>query len=691
MPDTPVTITDKQKFWISRIERSRKRESAWRNEGRAITAIYRDDGHLHHRGNDSGSNHGRDPVRPFEHHHNSPKFNILWSNTEILKPATLSALPEPDVRRRFNVENPIALGASEILEKSLSFMADDEGFIEEFKQARDDFLLPGRGVLRVRYSADIRRFELERVIQKTIDESGNEIESELFKRGDEFLMPDGFEVEGELVDIDVDGANPFIEMKVSERVFPEYVFWEDFLMSDHRNWSDVVKEGWIAFRHEFDKFQMRQVFGRDVATKIKTPEMKEPDGGDTGSIVWEIWDAVGRKVVWMAMDGIDVLDEVDDPLDLKNFYPVPKPLYPFETTDTLEPVPLFRIYEGQAHELNTVETRLHRLTRALKATGVYNGANSDDIANLASGEDGTLIPVKSIADFTGGTGTLEGQIAWMPIDQIARTIGELRLRKAELKQEIFELTGISDLIRGASDPRETARAAGIKGSFGALRMRPLREPVEQMFRDFYRLAGELMAEKFDEATFVKITGAEVDPAVMQLLKSDQLREFRIDIETDSTVQPNEEFQRGQATEFAGVMNSLLNGTSEFLSSQPLPMQAIMAPVLFETMKATVRQFKVGRSVEDELNTALEQVQQFIQQQLDQPPPEPAPPDPIEAGKLQLAAAKLQSDSRDSQLREQNISQGQQLDMQNKRERNQTDIIKNLLDVSAAGEPLPRIG
>jgi len=691
MADTPVTITEKQRFWMSRIQASEKREESWRNEGKHIVMLYRDEGHLRHRGHDGHkNNHRRSPIRPFAHHHANPDFNILWSNTEILKPATLSAMPEPDVRRRYNVENPIALNAADILEKSLSFMADEDQFLDIFKQARDDFLLPGRGVLRARYNADIRRFELERVSEKTIDESGNEVTEEMFKRGDEFLMPDGFEVEGELFDADTEGARPFIELKVGETVFPEYVFWEDFLMSDHRNWEDVVKEGWIAFRHEFDKRQLREVFGAEVAKKIKPPEVKEPME-DKGSDVWEIWDSVKKQVVWLSMNGLDVLEEVDDPLELKGFYPIPKPLYPFETTDTLEPVPLFRIYESQAHELNTVEARLHRLTRALKATGIYNGANADDFANLASGSDGTLIPVKSLAEITGGSGSLAQQIVWMPIQQIAATIGELRLRKQELKQEIFELTGISDIIRGSSDPSESAAAARLKGGFGELRLRPLRDPIEQLFREFYRIAGELMAEKFDKTTFVKITGADIDDNVMALLKSDQLREFRIDVETDSTVQPNAEIQRGQATEFAGVMSGLLSGVSDFLTGQPPQIQDIMAPVVFETMKATVRQFKVGRSVEDELNTALEKFTQLIQGQLQQPPEQEAGPDPLQIADLQLKAQGMEQNAQNSQDREATIRRGQDADLIKQRETNETAIVKNILDVAAAGQPIPRIG
>ena len=110
------------------------------------------------------------------------------------------------------------------------------------------------------------------------------------------------------------------------------------------------------------------------------------------------------------------------------------------------------------------------------------------------------------------------------------------------------ITGISDLQRGDSNAQETATAQRLKGSYGAIRLRPRREPMEEFIRDSYRIMGEIIADEFSATSLQKLTGIEPDPECMALLQNDQMRDFRIDIETDSTVQPNEITDQQKAVE-----------------------------------------------------------------------------------------------------------------------------------------------
>ena len=48
------------------------------------------------------------------------RFNILWANTEILKPVIYSQTPAPDVRRRYLDDDPVGREASLVLERALS-------------------------------------------------------------------------------------------------------------------------------------------------------------------------------------------------------------------------------------------------------------------------------------------------------------------------------------------------------------------------------------------------------------------------------------------------------------------------------------------------------------------------------------------------------------------------------------------
>ena len=68
--------------------------------------------------------------------------------------------------------------------------------------------------------------------------------------------------------------------------------------------------------------------------------------------VWEIWDKNSRKVYFISPDLPEqMLRVADDPLHLSGFFPIATPLMFFPKISSLEPVPLYAAYEGQAREL----------------------------------------------------------------------------------------------------------------------------------------------------------------------------------------------------------------------------------------------------------------------------------------------------------------------------------------------------
>src|SRR5688572_15524052 len=80
------------------------------------------------------------------------KFNILWSNTRVQHSAVLSSRPKPDVTRRYKDPDQLSRDIAEITERALSYSVDVYDFDNNSNLAVDDFLLPGLGQLRVRYT-----------------------------------------------------------------------------------------------------------------------------------------------------------------------------------------------------------------------------------------------------------------------------------------------------------------------------------------------------------------------------------------------------------------------------------------------------------------------------------------------------------------------------------------------------------
>lgn len=644
------------KFWSGQINKSKKREQAWRSEADNYVKIYKD-GFADHRAAPKSSTLAAAP------------FNILWSNTEILKAATLSRVAPPNVTRRYKDENPIAKEASEMMERSLEFVHDQEDFVRNLRQARDDMLLPGRGVMWYEYHTETGLFPMDKIIA---GEGEEEAEVFFFRGAEE--DPD---------QIDKDG-NGFFEDMVDQSVVPKYVYWKDYLQSDSRS-EELV--WWKSRRHgmSVDEIKVQLNLNEERMEALFTDPQARNDEETDVLEVWEIWSKPKKQRIWYTESAEDALLVEDVPLTLKDFYPCPKPMFPFETTNTMVPVPEYRIYKALATELNRIEKRLSGLLETFKVAGVYDGAKDAEMQNLSDLEDGQFKPIGDAKNF-GADGGMRGAFFEIPLAGTAAVIDKLEARKVILKREIFEITGISDVIRGDTNANETATAQRLKGSFGSLRLRPRREPVEEFIRDGYNIMGEIMADKFLPETFARITGLNPSEQVMQLLHDDAMRNFMIDVETDSTVQPNQEIDQRNAVEFATAIGGFLQQAIPLVQAVPQ-----MAPLVMESIKFIARRFKAGRTLEEELNKLTEQITQAAE---NPPPQQEDPVQQLEQAKLKLEIFKINADLQVKQLDATtkmdiaNINaQVKQIDIaQKEREgerRARTTIQKNILDVRAA--------
>ena len=630
-----------QMFWLAQIANAEKREEKWRIKGNKILKRYRDD----------------QTDRP------NTTFNILWSNTEILKAATFSRVPQPNVTRRFKTDGEVERRTSELIERCLQFYSEESQFTDTLRMSRDDMLLPGRGTNWVQYNAAFEKIELE--VQEQVfdlEDGTQDIQVQFMLEGEAF-EPDGFDDEEAQ-------TGPFIEELTTESVELQFVYWEDFLQSNSRSWE---KTWWVARKHGMDRAELVDMFGEDNVRKIDSPQDRETDSeGNTREIfpVWEIWDKARKERIWFTDRANDTLEIEEPPLDLVNFFPCPKPIMPFETTDTMIPVPEFCIYQDQADELDVIVNRLTRLTKSLKAAGIYNAKNGETI-DLSTYRDGQLVPV-NMAEF-GADGKLSDQIQYLPLIEIAGVIERLEARKAIIKAEIFEITGISDIIRGATDPNETATAQRLKGSFGSLRLRPRREPIEEMIRDVYRIMAEVISDKFSPQTIQAITGMEVTPEIQAFMRNDTLRAFRIDVETDSTVQPNQEIDKRNAAEFLTVMGSFLQ--QAIPSAQAVPE---LAPLMGAMIKHAAQNFKAGRVLEGLIDESMDKLIEGAKKQK-KDPEGPTPEQQIEAQKLQIEQATVQNETKRLELdeRQQQIDlQKIQADLILAQQNNETDLLQD---------------
>lgn len=595
MPDTPKKDV---KFWLAEIEQSGKHEQTWRKRARKVIDIYRDDS-----------------TEADVH------FNILWSNVQTQRPALYSATPKPVVRRRHRQQGEVGRMVSLLLERTLTYMQDPGGSYDFDRVAEKtilDYLLPGRMVARVKY-------------HPVLDERSREVESdELPPNTEEFSE----------TDIGTFIFQEKYEEKVDEEVRIYHVPFDQYRQAIANCWDDVW---WIAYGNNFlTKEEIIDQFGEEHADVPLThiSHQEEKDGhaieDETRTVkkaqVWEIWDKEDRTVKAVVKGYDSFLMEIDDPLELRGFYPGPEPVLVVETPDSLIPIPEYCMYQCQAEEVNLITKRIENLVKAMKLCGFYPGAQKDVIKEMLDSNENTLIPVEDWGAITE-RGGLTGMIEWIPLRDVADAWQRLMTYRQTLIQSIFELTGISDIQRGATDPRETKGAQQLKASFGTRRLLPKQQDTQRFFRDLFRIQAEIVAEHFDAETIAKMSQQQLTPQLLQareLMRDDALRSFAVDIETDSTIAADEEADKQGVSEFVTAMSAFLQQTFPIVQQQPAAMEPIGKLLLWMS-----RKFRIARDAEDEIEEFL---QSFAQ--LDE---KPSPEQLAQKAKQEQEQAKMQMD------------------------------------------------
>jgi hypothetical protein len=647
--------------WKLELKLADKRESAWRKKAADIYKTYT-------------------PESPALN-----SFNILWSNTETLRQSVYNSLPQPDARRRYQDEDPLGKAVGDVLTRALEFCQDTYDFDAVLKGDVLSMLLPGRGLSRVRYVPDIRKVESERLESaETAPDSENPEQDE--------ANPNHEALEGDAY-----------EEIAWEQVICERVQWDDFrVLCAAKTWEEVSA---IGFRHRFTREDCVEKFGEEIGNAIPLNAVDDEDvkkSKDVGDLfqtaeVWEIWDKDAKEVLFICTEFSQPCKVQDDPLQLQGFFPCPRPLYAIENDQTLIPAALYTQYEQQAKELNRISMRINKIIDALKVRGIYDSTLSE-LSELMKSADNDLVPAMNASAFME-RGGLEKAIWMMPIDVAAAVLKELYAQRDSTKQIVYEITGISDIMRSASDPGETFGAQKIKTQWGTQRLQRLQKEVQRYIRDLIRIKAEVISSKFQPETLAAMTlidlphQAQINEqkaqqmaqyqqaaqlakqqnqpppappqqqpypitweAVTQAMQNDATRTYRIDIETDSTLSAT------QDSDMSGL-KELLTGLAQIMQSfGPAVQQGAMdVSVLKELMLVVTRRARLGTAVEDVIS------------KIQQPKPQGDP----NAAKMQAEQmqqqAQMQHEQQMQQMKNQSSAQLEQMKAQLQDQQHQREL------------------
>lgn len=532
-------------------------------------------------------------------------FNILYANTEILLPSLYSSTPRPEVGTRPAGRQEV----SEAVSRLLVHLLDDnvpsgaESFDDALEGATLSGLVPGAGGVRLRY------------------------------------YPDS----------------------------PQPLRWEEFKYNQlvwgwARKWSRVP---WLAFIHPMTKGEIAADFGvgeerlRQLSDDYEEGTKKPPT-----YCVFELWDKAKREVAFLCeeVEG-HVLREVPDSpeLQLAGFFPTPGLLTLVRKPNDVEPTPLYSYYQRQAEELNRITVRLEKVVAAIRVRGVYNGAIGPDLASLLgpAGTENALIPSTNPVDLSQGG--FEKHIWMLPIEKLVQVAQQLYQARQSVLQVIYQLTGLADIVRGSTAASESATAQSIKDKWGGLRLKRMQRTVGLYVRQLLRIAAELAAKTLPPDQWAQMTGLNLPTAeqkqqmVLQYQQAAAVAQMQgqqpppppqlmpsweevlgaissgsvgllVDIETNSTLDPDSQADQKEVGEFLGPFSQLVGALAPIAQMGPAGLDAAKALLV-----ALLKRYKLGREVERAFSA------------IKPPPPagEQGPDPKLEAEKAK-AAAEMQA-------------------------------------------------
>ena len=600
-------------------------------------------------------------------------MGIWWQTVNTLLPAYFSKIPKVDVELRKKRGGELERLAALAWENATQYtIEEDFDFYSVGHPSVLQFILAGQAVLWARYSAE---FE---------------------KKPYKYALNDEDEREGAYEENGVRYIEEEIDEVASEKAVLDFIGYQDYRESIARTDNEI---SWRARRAFMSREQVSSKFGEEEENKfnynsypddINAKDVEQKYEGKAA--VWEIWCKDTNKVYFLHHGKEKFLKENDVPVSFNNFWPCVV-LNANSDPDSITPFGDYVELEDLILEVERLTTRIHATLQAIRANFMYGKALGDKIEDILS-DDLKGIPVNKPT----ANKTLADSIEFLNVDPYIKTLTVLTQSRETALNKLYEACGVSDLIRGNSIAIKTATANQLEANYSSLRFSVRRNQVARFFIDAIEKVAQIVVSKFsDEHLYLICFGEELaqeipDPApqmiqgpqgpvpvptppmppavkfqaILELLRSDVIRNFKLDIESDSLTQLD---QRGERQERVDVMAS----SGQFLQQlQQLIAQAPSTADYAKSMfKFVIRSYEAGKEIEGDMMKALDaMVQELMQakQQQAQDPNAQANMQAMQIAQMQamteekklqanltVEQAKLASDAEDRMLKAQELA------------------------------------
>lgn len=597
-----------QSLWTEEFKTADRELRIWHKQASEVEKVYQDD--------------RKDIATEQE-----KRTNLYTVNTINEEALLYGRPPRTDVTRKYEDANDdVARVAGTMMERILNGDIDrpNDRFARACGYALSDFERTNFGLLRFRYEVEHRQVAAQPAVKRPHPVTRKMVE----------VVP----------------AVDAHEEKTWEDVPTDYVHWRDVKWSPCRIWEEAR---WIAFRVQMTRTELRKRFKKE-GDKVQLNSKKvDKDDADTPddqprfpwgrADVWEIWSKEHKRLFWFVEGHKRILDVVDDPWELEDFWPCPRMLIAWITTTRLLPKPEYLIAQDSYKSIDGLTTRIDLLVSALRVVGIYDENFKDLQTLLDNTEDNVMIPVPNWNSVVSDKGGLEGVVSWFPLEQVVNVLEQLRTQRAQEIELNRQLTGQADLMRGAlENPGETATATREKLKFASKRVQRKQDMFAEFVSDAQRIRAEIILKLFDDDTIRARSNidntedAQFADEALKLLREQGIEGYRITVKSEALSLPDFAEMKAERTEFMGAMANVVG------SMVKLPPSAL---VILPELATALKWYAAGFRGATEIESAMGRMVKKLQQMANQPPQGQQGPDP----KVQAQQLKNQGDQQRIEL------------------------------------------
>lgn len=623
------------------------------------------------------------------------KFPLWWSCWKIRQPITLARLAVP-ILKDTQGDDPIGRTACIVGERLTRGILKTFDAFPEFSAANDDFLITnfgwGRAFYRMTESVEDEKL---RVLMLMPEQTEPQIGTDgkpvpMPPPTPIFIDPNSGE---EIVDKEIleDEEGPYVMTGQQIEVQNEEVYFQAGLYSnllvdpDATRWSKVNR---LAFENEYSYRDFIEKFGKDALAKLEQGDIDEHKTGKP-IIVYEYWDKFLRECYYLAENSCDFfqpqgMTEVDinslkevkeekedegyedsseydnsDLYGLTGFFPCAEPLVFNASTRSFWPTPEYYQVQDILDDINGIVKRMILLTKAIRVRFLYDSSVPELTSLISERQEADATGISNLqAVLMAGKGDLRNLVAYFPTEELIKGLTNMYTSFEQRLNMFYQITGISDLIRGqTSDVEKTYGERQLEGKFALNRIEPFQRLIQQWMKNNYQLLMEMALKMFSDETLDDyITPHTLDPEdkqrypeALNLLRTNKRSRFRIDFETDSTIAINQEWKRSQAVDLANTLTKAMESTAKVAETQPE-----LAETELKVLKHLIGEFSEGKLFIDEIQDSIEKVIEKVAQ------PRQEAPDPAVL-RVQLETEKLKFE----QARQGNLDRMKEIEIQAK--------------------------